>query len=495
MLRRHVLKIACTGITLFWLAMMGLLVYREAFVPRIKAGDLAASTYRDEPSEQWLGVYLAERRIGYVNLRSYPVVQGGVSGTSMSMTANLAIDVLQQGGDMDMRGSAWIARDTGLRDISFQMTSAGQRISLRGEVVKGVLKGAVEMAGETMPVEWPVGKDVMLWNNMGVSALSMPVIEVGEEYVVSMVDPLTLSAGDARIRCVAESAMEFEGESITVREMTIDMNGNESRAWVNLEGEVQRIETGMGLTLQRTTADALFAEKNADTGDITPNEIMAIHPSGKTPFEGARRMRVRLSGHRLDQEIPRDTTQTIKDDGLEIIVPDAMDFGGASVNPKLYEAYLSPGAFIQSNDPAIREQARAIVGKESDSWKQVSLLYTWVFENIDKIPALSIPSATEVLASRRGDCNEHTVLFTALARSLGIPTRIAIGLMWGEDGKCFYYHAWPEVFMDKWIWVDPTYGQLIADATHIKLLNGDIEAWPRLIGFVGGLKIEVLEVE
>jgi hypothetical protein len=42
--------------------------------------------------------------------------------------------------------------------------------------------------------------------------------------------------------------------------------------------------------------------------------------------------------------------------------------------------------------------------------------------------------------------------------------------------------------------MEPTLGQPIADATHVKLLTGDIERWPRLLAFLGKLRIEVLEV-
>ena len=68
--------------------------------------------------------------------------------------------------------------------------------------------------------------------------------------------------------------------------------------------------------------------------------------------------------------------------------------------------------------------------------------------------------------------------------------------MWSDELDGFYYHAWPEVHLDgRWIWMDPTLDQPLADATHIKLLNGGIESWPRLLPYLGQLEIEVLEVE
>ena len=100
-----------------------------------------------------------------------------------------------------------------------------------------------------------------------------------------------------------------------------------------------------------------------------------------------------------------------------------------------------------------------------------------------------------LLEQRRGDCNEHAVLYTALARAAGIPTRIAIGLVWSDELGGFYYHAWPEVHVDgSWRWIDPTLGQEVADATHIKLLEGGIESWPQLLPFLGKLEVRVESV-
>ena len=65
---------------------------------------------------------------------------------------------------------------------------------------------------------------------------------------------------------------------------------------------------------------------------------------------------------------------------------------------------------------------------------------------LEKKPTVSLPSAREVLRTRVGDCNEHTVLYVAMARALGLPARIAVGLVYLRGA--FYYHAWPEVYVD-----------------------------------------------
>jgi hypothetical protein len=119
-------------------------------------------------------------------------------------------------------------------------------------------------------------------------------------------------------------------------------------------------------------------------------------------------------------------------------------------------------------------------------------LTNWVYNNIDKDYAISLPSAVDVLRVRRGDCNEHTALFTALARAAGIPTKINLGIVYSEG--MFYYHAWPAVYLDNcWLPIDPTLGQHVADATHIMLLQGGYDSQASLMRVVGKLKVKIID--
>lgn len=85
-------------------------------------------------------------------------------------------------------------------------------------------------------------------------------------------------------------------------------------------------------------------------------------------------------------------------------------------------------------------------------------------------------------------------MFTALSRHLGIPTRIQMGLVYLEGQ--FLYHAWPLVYLDgKWQAVDPTFGQQVADATHLPLLEGDFTGMDQLLPILGQISIRILEYE
>ena len=127
------------------------------------------------------------------------------------------------------------------------------------------------------------------------------------------------------------------------------------------------------------------------------------------------------------------------------------------------------------------------------------LINRYVYTAVAKSPSLTVPSAKETLRTLEGDCNEHTALFTALARASGIPTRIAAGFVYSDRiaaGGAFYYHAWPEVWLgDGWLPVDPTFGQVPADATHVKLVEGGLDRQVDLVAAIGRVSLRVEESE
>jgi hypothetical protein len=114
-----------------------------------------------------------------------------------------------------------------------------------------------------------------------------------------------------------------------------------------------------------------------------------------------------------------------------------------------------------------------------------------VHDSLRKEATFSVPNAVEVLRTRVGDCNEHTQLYVALARTAGIPARIATGLAY-VNGK-FYYHAWPEVYLRGWVGVDPTFGEFPADAAHLRFVIGGLARQAELFRLIGNLKIQVIE--
>ena len=123
----------------------------------------------------------------------------------------------------------------------------------------------------------------------------------------------------------------------------------------------------------------------------------------------------------------------------------------------------------------------------------VARLSHYVFTHVqdEYVPAYS--NALEALESGRGDCTEHSVLFVGLARALGIPARVAVGIAYWPPGGGFGWHAWGEVWANgRWYTVDPTWDQPIADATHIKLAGGGPAEQARIVMLLGRLRVTTL---
>ena len=175
------------------------------------------------------------------------------------------------------------------------------------------------------------------------------------------------------------------------------------------------------------------------------------------------------------------------------LVPRYRLFARRSDSTRLRDtAYTHPEPLIQSTDVAIRAQAIRIIRRERDPRRAAELLNTWVHDSIRPRVTFGVPSAIQVLRDRTGDCNEHTQLFVALARAVGIPARVTAGLAY-VDGK-FYYHAWPEILLNDWVAVDPTFGQFPADAAHLRFVVGGLTRQTELLRLMGKLKIDVLAV-
>jgi transglutaminase-like putative cysteine protease len=116
--------------------------------------------------------------------------------------------------------------------------------------------------------------------------------------------------------------------------------------------------------------------------------------------------------------------------------------------------------------------------------------------NIEQEP-VDVFTALDVLSRKKAECQGHTYLYAAFARSLGIPTRVVNGIVYSQHYSGFLYHAWAESLIgDHWITVDPTLVQLPADATHIKFVEGEsfLDLMP-MVDLVGRLQVQIIAVD
>ncbi len=131
--------------------------------------------------------------------------------------------------------------------------------------------------------------------------------------------------------------------------------------------------------------------------------------------------------------------------------------------------FLNPTARINSKDPQVVALAKQIAGDDKDGRSVARKIGEWTYNNLKWKKVES--DAADTLASREADCLEHSELYVALARALGLPARVVTGA--ALSGGSFGAHAWVEIYLGKWVELDPTWGLMDhVDATHLRF-DGD----------------------
>jgi hypothetical protein len=150
---------------------------------------------------------------------------------------------------------------------------------------------------------------------------------------------------------------------------------------------------------------------------------------------------------------------------------------------------------VQADHPRVKELAKKVVGDEKDPHKAAGLIKDWVHKTMKQTLSANATTTLEVLDSKAGDCTEHSLLFVSLARASGLPAREVGGLAYVPLPRpTFGWHAWAE-FHDgrQWVTVDPTWDQLLVDATHITFSTSSKDwGW---LSVLGKLKFKVIESE
>ncbi len=211
-------------------------------------------------------------------------------------------------------------------------------------------------------------------------------------------------------------------------------------------------------------------------------------------------LRIRRAVGSAVELIPASARQSVVADGDDAIVTISRetapeDSRTLPITDESLAEYLLPTRHVQCDDPRIVAKAREIIGEETDAWGAAQLLCSWVHRSMTKVSSEPRPiTALEALESMRGDCTEHAILLAALGRAVGLPTRLVTGLAY--VGGSFGYHAWTEVYVGRWVEMDPSWGEMTADAGHLMLYASALdEASYARASLATGRTIGAIEIE
>jgi len=281
-----------------------------------------------------------------------------------------------------------------------------------------------------------------------------------------------------------------EKEWVTSNSNISNMPGMTVKTWADDEGNFRLIRVPLGAmgTIEMEKSTKELAMQEAKPAEMFINTL--IRPSRPVPNPEKLKEAVYLisapkgkpvsfySGEGQKVEAKENNTFQIT---VTLPVAPSADtiFKDSPIREGSFEKYLKPSPFLQSDDPGVIALARQIAGDENNALTLANRIQQGVYLKIsNKNLATGIASAASVAKTLEGDCTEHAVLSAAIARALGLPSRIVVGLVYAPSGGLagyFGYHMWAEILVAPECWwpVDAAFGRY--DVTHIAMAKSALE--------------------
>jgi len=476
------------AIVIFWCLMNILLLRRQLWAPPppVLVPTVSAIT---EGTEEWWGIYYRGEKIGYGSHKISPEPGGYLVQDFSLLRLRLLGSVQTVKTRLEMAADS----DWALKRFVFDLHSKDVRFQARGRVSGRRLQLEVDSGG------YRTKKDLLLSQAPYLPAALKPYMatqnfEIGKEQLFPTFDPSTLSQQVTAVTVEGREQIKVGDHTEPALRIRQRFKGISVISWVDGKGRTLREESPTGLSLIRQGAEE--AKILPETKSVSLDLIAETAVPLERPIVDAGQknlLKLRLSGFNFADFPLHSGRQRLSGDILEIRREDLNQVHSYRI-PILesrFASYLHSTPFLQTDHPKIRTLVQRVLGGETDALRAVGQIRKWVYEGLAKEPTVSIPNALEVLQTKRGDCNEHAVLFNAMARAAGIPAKTVIGVVYLRGA--FYYHAWSEAWLGQWISLDSVLNQFPADVTHVKFLEGEIDRQIDILQLIGNLKIEVLD--
>ncbi len=447
--------------------------------------------------EAWFGLVFTGERVGFTHYKVSKIEDG-----LYEIFAEGHLHIRFMGVDQRISIMSWDTVDARLRLVSMRWEERlGKKFKkVVGRVENGVFNAQITVAGATTKRSYPLKEALYPEVALEFYPVFNGLIEGKEySYLIFNAEHVVLTRATQKVGYLMKNPDLFAGAGYKV---VSRVAGVKSTSWVSPKG-LTLLERTVGGVLIRYPESERVAKGYLASAALSKKELVLNISRIKTdrdipcPRETTL-LSVEISGLKEKMDAITDGRQTaqVAEETTRFFVDinSSSDLAG-KIDEKERIIYVLPTPSVESDNPEIKAKAEEIArGAETES-ELVDRLARWVDRNVINSYEDSF-SALAVLKDRKGECQAHTLLYTALARALNLPTRVVSGLVYLED-RGFLYHAWAETYAEgRWRAVDPTFGQLTADATHIKLTQGpDFFASLKISELIGNIKIKVVSSE
>ncbi len=469
----------------------------------------------------YYGLYMEGSKIGSVELKVEPFHQGDDIRYRLSTESAIAIEMM--GTKVEQRTTVVSLCDSTMSPLTQEYSIVSGQSALKLNVkYRSSFADVVITSGETkstkrltVPRGARIAADSSLLN-LG----ERP--KVGSRATVYYLNPLTISIDKAVVTVEALETLLYAGKETRAYRSLSRTPMGDVRAWETEGGELLWADMPFGMSMYRLDREAAADPKTPlpaivrsnqpahPKAEYSPPADFAISTAAKVdrPIPNARRLRravIEIGGLPASYRAISDVRQrvTLTPGSPQARVFEVTSRSGSKdvrlpVRDRSLRQYLGTAPLVDPDSSDVRGVARSLTDRTS-ARRTASRIRAWVFKNMTPDYSIGVPrSSSDVLRRKRGVCRDYAVLFAALARAAGIPTRLCGGIVYADTstgGKAgmFFYHAWVECWLGEWVAFDATVPSDFVDATHIKLSQGNPDDMMGVTNLIGRIRVRVRE--
>lgn len=471
----------CTGLS-----------FKEAIAPP------AATQYalHEWPYEEyWTGIVFNGNKIGFSHLQIS--LDEKRPGTYLiSSKASMHFRFLAVDKKVNLYSRDWVNPDLTINGFVYDYDMDGNQLKLYGVVRNNVLTVVIDSSAGQTTEQYPLLRPLYPTSVINLFP-AFQGMSPDARYVYDVYD-----GESQRMTTLSQHVENFESSDLYAGEaykIKTSMHGQDVTTWINT-GAKPLLEMSMNdifiaeleseeMAKRYLTQAALNQEESLLNFSLIGTDQPLFLPRETNLLE------LELSGTGDMYDFPNDMRQQCKGSG---------DITRCRINGSLSPVeisdmnrnYLNSSLAIPTHHPTINRIVGVITQDKASDSEKLSAIMDWIQTHIDPV-ATDVFTALDVLQQRKAECQGFSYLFASFARSAGIPTRLVNGIVYSEQHDGFLYHTWVESQIDgNWQSIDPIFGQLHADATHIKFVEGDNTAdLTPLLSVIGKLSARIVEVE
>lgn len=327
---------------------------------------------------------------------------------------------------------------------------------------------------------------------------------------VQQPEDVVLPTGRKKLTRIVLTPDKLEGPGFSVQRPKTILWLDDAFVPVRRQIELDSIGVVMLTTTTRELATAAVSMAPGKAADVGLKSLVALDRTLDRPLT----MRSATYRIRLNDDddaataFASDAHQQVKNargNTLDLVVHPTRNGFGPKEGGAIDKEYLQSNATIDSDDPRVKALARRAAGDKSDPlWDKAQRIERFVKSNLRVDNTTAFVPASQIAHDLRGDCRQSAVLTAALCRAEGIPSRVAIGLLYVEKARKPYlgFHMWTEVRIDgRWLGLDGTLGQGGVGVGHVKINDHswyDVQSETPLLPMarvVGKMSAEIVRVE